>query len=104
MDELHAWIDKLSAMSPSDIRDLLKEEGVTGQPCNSRKCPLSNFLKRKCGGNVQVSYSYVSQCNCPDHDVHTVTRQETPRGIERFIEAFDRLDYPELLDSTENTL
>lgn len=95
MNELHAWLDMLGAMSVAEIRKLLQSEGITGHT-SAYQCPIANLLTVKCGHVVGVdgASAYVS----PDFNWTRL-----PESVAQFITNFDTALYPELSDGTVNT-
>jgi hypothetical protein len=54
MNEVSQWLDKLSYMKSSEIRNLMVKEGIKGTICKSLRCPLAKFLHQKTGLSVSV--------------------------------------------------
>ncbi len=60
MSELQAWVDKLGAMQPDDIRILMHEEGIAGWQRSPFQCPVARFLYGICERTVVVGYSRIT--------------------------------------------
>lgn len=88
MSELEAWVNKLGAMTTTEIRELMQAEGVTGLMGNPYACPLAGFLA------VKVNDQVIVACNINNGD--ETESFITPRSMMAFIENFDKGNYPEL--------
>lgn len=97
MSDVEAWVNKLSAMDPEDIRKMMVEEGIKGRPLACDRCPIALLLQAKSGEQVIAGYTYIAvRAEC-DFPWATSEMHDTPSSVIRFMSAFDGSQYPELL-------
>lgn len=108
------WVTKLDGMSADAIAELFLEEGITGEPGESYRCPIANFLRTK-GKVLQITVTgrgiqwveraakgyritnYANPVLVSDEttEVRTGVRAVSG-GIREFVSRFDTGGYPEL--------
>lgn len=93
MSELRAWIEKLNALSPCEIRDLLVAEGVTGTHDDAH-CPIAVLLRRK--GAARCPSVVPRDTIDYGNDLSRAIAVSHGPSIHRFVLDFDLGVYPEL--------
>lgn len=96
MSDVEAWVNKLSAMDPEDIRKMMVAEGIKGRPLACDRCPIALLLQTKCDGYVIAGYSFITMGDL-DVQAPVMEKYDTPSSVVRFMSAFDGSQYPELL-------
>ena len=77
-----------------DIAALLRSFGVRGRRDETCGCALAVFIREQCGREyAEVTYEYTS-VSIPG--TYVMDSEDNPRNVQRFIEAFDAGEYPEL--------
>lgn len=94
MSELTLWIDKLNGMTTEDIRQLMRDEGVTGHCEYGEDCPLAVFLRRK--GVKHPSVGHEDTLDFAPDEYLTVKHSDS---LSQFVRNFDNREYPELIDT-----
>jgi hypothetical protein len=81
--------------SVAEVADALLARGITGKPYSPTECPIARYLEEVFDVGFEVSgewvWAYTQDTLCH------VVQMTTPVPIERFIDAFDRHDIPELI-------
>lgn len=89
---------ELVALGPrwSAVGSALHHKGIKGFRRNSRECPIANFVRRLCGGDVGVSTDLDTIAvgewydDGDDWGFRPDIVVETPPGVRDFIDVFDR--------------
>ncbi len=100
MSELRAWVDKLGAMQPDEIRTLMQDENIGGLIGAPRSCPLAHFLTAKTGHQVLVTSDIYAIATDDDDDCGGTLIGDPitpPDSIAVFVTSFDNREYPELI-------
>lgn len=86
--------------SASEVADRLRGYGVTGTPASLEGCALALFLQGLIGSEPRVSSILVMHSSVliyPDRAMSWPIVVGLPRALRRFIEAFDRGLYTDLV-------
>lgn len=97
------WVEKLDEMTANEIAALFRQEGVTGIPGQTSRCPIANFLKRKgqvmvisVGGGWVDWTETLTTGNTVDIRHGNFVSKHSRGGIREFVERFDFGEYPQL--------
>jgi len=83
-----------------EVADTLKRGGHTGRARQSCECPVANYLRAHCRSQPHVNAGSVVLVE-PETDA-TIEVVTTPYAVGDFILAFDKGDYPELIQHISN--
>lgn len=107
--EFEDVVEELSRMSPDDIHNLLKVNGIKGKLGDGCSCPIANYIIRECGLTSIHVGTRITPDFQPGMSVFAPEGVDTPRSVRDFIEAFDgSLDdvthgpYAELIQEEES--
>lgn len=79
----------------SDVAEILRVEGVQGEPHEERTCPLACLLGKRLGVSVTVNGDVVWAHPQPPH-AGRAARLDLPPAARAFVARFDEHAYPEL--------
>lgn len=89
MDTQLRIIQELENRTPDEIAETMRKLGIKGTRSSKESCPVAKYLQREglegCKvGNIEIEW--------------VGGTHPTERGIDEFIDAFDREEYPDLID------
>lgn len=84
-ESLAGWAEQFAQMTPDEIADFLKANGVTAVPGDTQSCALARFLTKELGTTIAVGP------HNPNNPSVVV-----PPSVQGFIDNFDDGKYPEI--------
>lgn len=103
-------LDRLNHMTPSQIADYLREQGIKGVPVDPRSCPIARWVSVNTLDRPKNIWAYpvsgvrVDYVLSTDLDalLDTDVVDETPLNVQQFMFGFDEGRYPELIDEEKD--
>lgn len=88
-------LDELNQLSVDGIRDRFQKFGLKGQPVDPQRCVTARYLSDQLGSiPISLGTTDVGFTDLGSPEV----RVSVPTNVRKFIRAFDRGDFPELVE------
>jgi hypothetical protein len=91
MTKLEQLVNELGQLTPDQIADKLRAQGIKGYIDSSFACPFAMFLQKELDLRAEVEPGYSVTLGFP---ILIITH---PTSLEKFINKFDLNEYPDLV-------